>query len=151
MKEIIIESLKTYKPEVLEDFNNLLFQLNPDIVALSGKDVRTILNSNNIYIFVVRNEKGKIIGMATLVVFKVLSGKRAIIEDVVVDKDYRGQGLGKKLLQKMLSFAQSENVSYIDLTSKPSRVEANSLYLSLGFEKRDTNVYRYIIKNEKSK
>lgn len=144
--EITIEPLKTYTPGVLEDFNNLLSQLDTNIPKLSEKYIREILQSTNACVFVVRNNSGMIIGMITLVVFKALSGKRATLEDVVVDKDYRRQGLGKKLLETALSFIRKENISYIDLTSRPSRIEANNLYVSLGFEKRDTSVYRYIIK-----
>lgn len=144
--KIKIESLKTYTPKVLKDFNNLLSQLNIDIPKLSEEYVCEILKSTSTWIFVVRNNSGMIIGMATLVVFKALSGKRATLEDIVVDKDYRGQGLGKKLLQTTLSFARKEDISYIDLTSRPDRIEANDLYVSLKFEKRNTNAYRYIIK-----
>ena len=144
--EIVIEFLKTYTSEALEAFNRLLSQLNTDIPKLSEKYVLEILQSENTRIFVARNDDGMIIAMITLVMFKALSGKRAVLEDFVVDKDYRGQGLGKKLLHTTLSFAREENISYIDLTSRPSRIEANNLYSSLGFEKRGTNVYRYIIK-----
>lgn len=147
MKEkITIECLKTYAPEVLEAFNKLLFQLNIDIPERSEKFIREVLQTPNNRIFVARNIDDKIIAMITLVMFQALSGKRATLEDIVVDKEYRGQGIGRKLLETALDFACQEDVSYVDLTSRPNRIEANNLYSSLGFEKRDTNVFRYIIR-----
>lgn len=150
-KKITVESLKTCNFEVLDALNKLLSELDTDIPKLSEEYVRKILRSANTNIFVARNDSGLIIGMATLIVFKALSGRRATLEDIVVNKEYRGQGLGKKLLQTVMSFARKENISYIDLTSRPSRIAANNLYASSGFEKRDTNVYRFKIKNEISK
>ena len=89
---------------------------------------------------------GRIVGCASLCVFDSPTGKKGHIEDVVVSSACRGQHLGRKLLEHMLDYART-NLAPIDihLTSRPSRVAANTLYRSLGFEPRDTNVYRLII------
>lgn len=144
--EITIEFLKTYSPEVLENFNRLLSQLDSNIPKLEELYVREVLQTANTCIFVARKNNGVVVGMLTLIMFKALSSRRATMEDLVVDKDYRRQGLGTKLLETAISFARKKDIAYIDFTSRPSRIEANSLYLSLGFKKRDTNAYRYIIK-----
>lgn len=150
--EIAITYIKTYSQEVLEAFNKLLPQLSLDIPTCTEEFLRKVLEHSNVWVFVARNTIDKeIIGMVTLVMLQVMSGKRATLEDLVVDKDYRGQGIGRQLLEATLDFARKENMSYIDLTSRPSRIEANELYTSLGFKKRDTNVYRYIINNSKGK
>ena len=90
---------------------------------------------------------GRIVGCASLCVFESPTGRKAHIEDVVISSACRGQHLGRALLEHILGYAR-ENLTPIDvhLTSRPARVAANSLYRTLGFEQRDTNVYRLIIK-----
>lgn len=145
--EVTIECINTYSQQLLEACNKLLSQLNVDIPKRTEEFMRRLMQSSTAKVFVARDiDSGEIVAMTTLVIYQVLSGKRATIEDVVVDEEYRRKGIGKKLLEEVLAVAHKENVSYIDLTSRPSRIEANNLYQSLGFEKRDTNVYRYIIK-----
>lgn len=90
--------------------------------------------------------EGRIVGCASLCVFDSPTGRKGHIEDVVVSSDCRGRHLGRKLLEYILDYAHT-NLAPIDihLTSRPSRVAANTLYRTLGFEQRDTNVYRLII------
>jgi ribosomal protein S18 acetylase RimI-like enzyme len=86
---------------------------------------------------------GDIVGSLTLVLFRIPTGRRAIIEDVVVDEAARGRGVGEALTLAALDRAQAAGVGTVDLTSRPSRESANRLYQRLGFELRETNVYRY--------
>ena len=85
------------------------------------------------------------VGTLILVVFRGLTGIKARIEDVVVDKRARGQGIGTALIQKALDHAASLQAHTIELTSRSARTAANSLYQRLGFVQRDTNVYCYEI------
>jgi len=87
--------------------------------------------------------QGRIVGMVSLITFPVLTGIRARIEDLVVDKAVRGQGVGKALINRALSQARSLHAKSVDLTSRPMRNQANQLYRHMGFFQRDTNVYRY--------
>ena len=87
-------------------------------------------------------EGGNIIGSLTLVLFRIPTGLRARIEDVVVDESARGAGVGKALNLAAMERAAAEGARSIDLTSSPAREAANEMYLSLGFKQRDTNVYR---------
>jgi len=82
-------------------------------------------------------------GCLTLIMFRIPTGLRARIEDVVVDQPYRGLGLGRALNEAALERAKAAGARSVDLTSSPRREAANQLYAALGFEKRDTNVYRY--------
>lgn len=86
---------------------------------------------------------GVIVGSLTLVTFRIPTGLRAIIEDVVTDDAARGKGVGTKLANAALDHARSIGCRTVDLTSRPSREDANRLYQHLGFERRETNVYRY--------
>ena len=83
-----------------------------------------------------------VVGMLTLVTFAIPSGLRAWIEDVVVDDQRRGTGVGKALTLAAINHARTMGARSVDLTSRPSREVANRLYVKLGFQRRDTNVYR---------
>jgi ribosomal protein S18 acetylase RimI-like enzyme len=84
-----------------------------------------------------------IVGSLTLVIFHIPTGIRAWIEDVVVDVDARGKGVGEALNTFALTEAKRQGATTVDLTSRPSREAANRLYQRLGFKARETNVYRY--------
>jgi ribosomal protein S18 acetylase RimI-like enzyme len=86
---------------------------------------------------------GAIVGTLSLVMFAVPSGRRAWIEDVVVDRRHRGQGIATRLVDTALGIATSAGCRTVDLTSRPSRADANRLYEKRGFARRETNVYRY--------
>jgi ribosomal protein S18 acetylase RimI-like enzyme len=83
-----------------------------------------------------------ILGSMTLVVFRIPTGLRAWIEDVVVDGSARGRGVGEALNRAAIDRARAAGATTVDLTSRPSREAANRLYRRLGFEQRTTNVYR---------
>ena len=83
-----------------------------------------------------------ILGSMTLALFRIPTGLRAWIEDVVVDEGARGRGVGEALNRAAIERARSEGAPTVDLTSRPSREAANRLYQRLGFQERSTNVYR---------
>jgi ribosomal protein S18 acetylase RimI-like enzyme len=93
-------------------------------------------------LFIARS-RGVIVGMLTLVTFPLPSGLRARIEDVVVDQDARGHGVGTALTLAALELAQAQGARSVDLTFRASRVAANRLYQQLGFQLRESNTYRY--------
>ena len=77
-----------------------------------------------------------------LVLFPLASGLRAWIEDVVVDESARGRGIGAALNRQAIEIARQAGARTVDLTSRPDREAANRLYARLGFNQRNTNVYR---------
>jgi ribosomal protein S18 acetylase RimI-like enzyme len=85
---------------------------------------------------------GQVVGMLTLVIFTLPTGVRAWIEDVVVDDAWRGGGVASTLIRAAIERADAAGARTVDLTSRPHREAANRLYVRLGFEKRETNVYR---------
>jgi ribosomal protein S18 acetylase RimI-like enzyme len=86
---------------------------------------------------------GTIIGSLTLVMFRIPTGIRAWIEDVIVDAGARAKGAGEALSREALRLAREQGARTVELTSRPSREAANRLYQRLGFVVRETNVYRY--------
>lgn len=84
-----------------------------------------------------------IAGMLTITLYRVPTGGRSIVEDLVVDGEYRGMGIAKTLLQHAIEIARAAGANGVALTSNPQRVEANQLYLAMGFQKRETNAYFY--------
>ncbi len=141
--EISIERLKSHSLEVTEALNNLLKQLDDTAILLTETDVEDMIISPANRLFVVRRtDNKKIIGMLTLVVFHIPFSRKGLLEDIVVDQEYRGKGIGTKLITAAVNQAREEGVRYLDFTSRPERVAANRLYKRLGFKKRDTNSYR---------
>ncbi|HWB22302.1 MAG TPA: GNAT family N-acetyltransferase [Gaiellaceae bacterium] len=90
---------------------------------------------------VAKNDDGKIIGTLTLITYRVSSGLKARIEDVIVDESARGQGIGEALTREAMRRATEAGARMVELTSMPYREAANRLYRRLGFVNKRTNVY----------
>ncbi len=132
-------------PEVLRAINHLVPMLSSSAKPLELGDLKRIIETNSVNLLLaVDKDTEEIVGTLTLVVFPIPTGMRAWIEDVIVDSSVRGKGIGKLLTRRAIEIAESEGAKTVDLTSRPSRVEANSLYQSMGFEVRETNVYRFV-------
>ena len=129
--------------ELVEAFARLTPQLSRSSPAPSREVLAEIVDSPATHLLVARADDGTILGSLTLVLFRIPTGLRAWIEDVVVDSEARGQGVGEALNRFAIDVAAERGARSVDLTSRPSREAANRLYRRLGFEPRDTNVYRY--------
>lgn len=128
--------------DVVAAFARLIPQLSSSSAPPSAGELTDIARSEASHLLLARDENGRIVGSMTLVVFRIPTGVRAWIEDVVVDGDARGQGVGEKLNLRALDIARSLGAKTVDLTSRPSREAANRLYQRIGFVARETNVYR---------
>ncbi|MDN6487116.1 GNAT family N-acetyltransferase [Ancrocorticia populi] len=137
-----IELVTESTPELVTAVNNLIPQLSSSTPPLSAATVESFVNQESVYLFVYR-QNSAILGMLTLATFDIPTGKRAWIEDVVVDDAARGNGAGQALVEAAVKHAQAIGSKSVDLTSRPSREAANRLYQRAGFGLRETNVYRY--------
>ena len=127
---------------LLDAFERLTPQLTSSGVV-PGEDVlREIVRSTATELLMAELD-GEYVGSLTLVLFRIPTGMRAWIEDVVVDEAVRGRGVGAALNGAAIERAQRAGARTVDLTSRPTREAANRLYQRLGFTERDTNVYRY--------
>lgn len=141
-----IERLTRVSDDVVESLGQLMVQLAPDCKPLTGEYLQEIIDLPNIFLFVAKQED-QIVGTFSLVLYKIPTGPKASVEDVVVDASMRGQKIGEKMIEFALEYANTQlEVSKLDLTSSPYRVAANALYKKMGFEQRDTNVYRFEFK-----
>ena len=126
----------------LDAVNRLLPQLSKSSKLINWSSLQKLTNSECTRLYVAK-EEDTIFGMLSLVVFSIPTGTKAWIEDVVVDEKARGKGVGKELMNHALNVAKELGAKSADLTSRPSREAANKLYQAIGFEGRETNVYRY--------
>jgi ribosomal protein S18 acetylase RimI-like enzyme len=128
--------------ELVDAFARLVPQLS-SAPPPTAAELAEMLTSSATTVFVARDDDGAIIGTLTLATFRIPTGIRAWIEDVVVDDAARGQGAGAALTRAALDRAAEIGARTVELTSRTSRQAANQLYQRLGFVTRETNVYRY--------
>lgn len=138
---ITIEQLHNVTTKSVEEINKLLPQISSHSVQLTYASLLAVVKDPASIVLIVK-DGATIVGVGVLVMFHDLGGNRGRLEDIVVDEKYRGQGLGEKLVQKLIERAWEEKINRIGLTSKPDRVAANKLYQKVGFIKQETNVYR---------
>jgi len=144
--DFTIEPVSELTPALVAAIAGLLPQLSSSAAAPRAEDLQRIVGSPATTLLVARSD-GTVAGMLTLAVFHVPTGTRAIIEDVVVDDRHRGRGVAAALVGEALSRARASGARTVDLTSRPSREAANQLYRKLGFEQRETNVYRFAFRD----
>lgn len=148
MIEVVeVEAAREVTLDLSAAFARLIPQLSSSSSPPDPDQLAEMIAHPGTTIFVARVD-GVIVGTLTLVVFRIPTGVRAIIEDVVTDADARGKGVGAALTQAAIAHASSTGARTVDLTSRPSREAANRLYQRLGFELRETNVYRYTAQGE---
>jgi len=136
-----VERVQQVTAELVEAFARLLPQLSRSAVPLDTEALERLAGWNGNCLLVARVD-GAIVGTLTLAMFPIPTGLRAWIEDVVVDESARGHGVGAALTLEAIRLARAEGARTVDLTSRPSRAAANRLYERLGFELRDSRVYR---------
>lgn len=139
---ISVEIANSVTDELETAFRKLAPQLSSSNPAPGADTLQMIVESSCTALLIARNAENRIVGTLTLVTFRIPTGFRAWIEDVVVDADARGQGVGEALCRTALELAKARGAITVDLTSRPSREAANRLYQRVGFEMRETNVYR---------
>lgn len=141
---IIVEMTQT-SDEIQAAFERLIPQLTQHSPPPSKEMLAHMAASDGVFVFLARqgDAKGRILGSATLGTFITPTGLHGWIEDVVVDREARRQGIGVALTEACLEKARELGLREVNLTSRPSREAANQLYQGMGFVKRETNVYRF--------
>jgi ribosomal protein S18 acetylase RimI-like enzyme len=139
-----VEEVHTSSDRVLAAIRELVGQLSASAQPPTLADLDEIISSPACRLLIGRDADGRILGMLTLVLFRIPTGVRAWIEDVVVDGSARGQGLGGLLVREAIAVARRAGARTVDLTSRPDREVANALYVREGFKLRESNLYRIV-------
>ncbi|MDF4222136.1 GNAT family N-acetyltransferase [Maribacter sp. M208] len=136
--EIKLITLNEVTSELQSQLTELYKQLNSELTQL---DIATALSDYNTTEAVVCLVDKKLVGIAMMAKYKVVSGHKGMIEDVIVSSDYRGQGIGRKLMEKLLERAEASKLDDVLLFSGHHRTAAIALYKSLGFTLKESGIY----------
>ena len=144
--------------KTVQQVDGLLHLLNPEAGAIGAGRLTRLIKEGRLMLFVAEDHSdelyedskdngiskvSQIIGMLTLCICPTLEMDKLWIEDVVVNEDYRGKGIGRRLVQEAVSHAKRlSSGSKLYLTSNPSRKTARAIYASEGFEEYNTGVFR---------
>ena len=148
MQRVKVEIATSLTPAIVDAVQRLVPQLSRSNPPPTTGELGELVASPATDLFIALDDAGTIVGMATLVTFRIPTGRRAWIEDVVVDEAVRGQGVGDALTRAMVDRSREFGAVTVDLTSRPSRRAANRLYQRAGFVQRDSNVYRFDLRDK---
>lgn len=140
MECFYLEEQTVYSPQLYDTVCRLVGQLTRRPVGVDADLLRNLIVSENSHLLFWR-QNSQVVGMATVGIYISPTGRKAWIEDLVVDEAFRGKKLGRKLMEEVMAFVRRSAPVTLMLTSKPARVAANALYRSLGLEIKETNVY----------
>ena len=136
-----ISQIRHLTPELFARLQQLTDQLTPQPMTLDEEVIRELIASPHSHLYVAIEEE-EVAGMLTLGCYHSPTGRKAWIEDVVVDVAYRDRGIGAELVRHAIDEARRLGVEQLMLTSNPMREAANRLYQRMGFERKMTNCYK---------
>ena len=139
--DIKIFEATTAENVYVDAINRLLVQLSSSPVLFTHEKLEDIVASSSSHLFFAERA-GEIVGMLTIGEYLAPTGRKVWIEDVVVDEAMRGRSLGRMLVEHAITYSKTTGGGTLMLTSRPSRIAANKLYRSCGFEPKETNMYR---------
>ena len=140
-----IQKVTAFTDETFEAILRLIPHLGSKKALPTQQEIATLIESESATLWVARypDQAGTLVGMLTIAVYRVPTGLRSIVEDVVVDPSFRRLGIARALVQAAIDFARQAGANGVALTSNPKREAANRMYQSMGFERRETNSYFY--------
>lgn len=141
----MVEHVTSFDTQLVAPIQQLIGQLTKQPISFGEEQLRALIESANSHLFILRNE-AIVVGMLTLGIYSSPTGRKVWVEDVVVDQNHRGCGYGRILIDYAINYCKTDlEPCTLMLTSNPSRIAANALYRSSGFEPKQTNVYRMMI------
>jgi ribosomal protein S18 acetylase RimI-like enzyme len=142
-----IRALDSISDEFVEALHTMIPQLAPGTPLPGREQLEAVIRCSGNTLLAAR-VNGRTVGTLTLTMLTTPTGITGWIADVVVDGLIRGKGIGEKLVREAIGIAESKGARYVDLSSRPAREAANRLYQRIGFEKRETNYYRYRLRDK---
>ena len=143
-EQVVISALDSITPEFIAALHRIIPQLAPGSDLPARDQLEKVIDCSANVLYAAR-VKEQTVGTLTLTMLVTPTGVTGWISDVVVDNQVRGKGIGEKLVREAIAQAKSLGARYVDLSSRPAREAANRLYQRIGFEKRETNYYRYML------
>ncbi|MEC6988644.1 MAG: GNAT family N-acetyltransferase [Actinomycetota bacterium] len=132
---------------LVEAFSRLIPQLSSSSPPPTAAELLSIIDNPNSVLFIAEldgeDDARSVVGSLTLAFYRIPTGLKAWIEDVVVDESARGLGVGEALTVAAIDESRQRGAKNVSLTSRSSREAANRLYQRLGFEPYETNLYRF--------
>ena len=144
MAELEIFEVKEALSCYVEPMNCLLGQLSSSGIGITMEQLQALVECEASHLFLAKYN-GEVVAMLTLSEYLAPTGRKMWIEDVVVDNAVRGHSFGRAMVEHAIEYAKGLGCGTLMLTSRPSRVAANALYRSCGFEQKETNVYKMMI------
>ena len=140
-----IEKVSKVTEEIFHAVKLLVPQLGAHKVPPTWDELNTLVNSEASTLLIARypDEKSEIAGILSLTIYRVPTGGRSIVEDVIVDENMRRRGIAEALMLRAIDLAREGGADVMTLSSNHTREAANKLYQSMGFQKRETNAYFY--------
>jgi len=140
-----IEKVSELTEEVFDAVKLLVPQLGAHKIVPAWDEMKALIRSEAAIFLIARypDENSGIAGMLTLTIYRVPTGMRSIVEDVIVDESMRRRGIAEALMLRAIDLAREAGANGVALTSNPKREAANKLYQAMGFQKRETNAYFY--------
>ncbi len=132
---------------LVEAFSRLIPQLSSSSPPPTAAELLSIIDNPNSVLFIAEldgeDDARSVVGSLTLAFYRIPTGLKAWIEDVVVDESARGLGVGEALNVAAIDESRQRGAKNVSLTSRSSREAANRLYQRLGFEPYETTLYRF--------
>ena len=138
-KKFTIKRVTRADGKTLAGFKKLLAEWSSKKYPVTAKYYSKLFEKS---VVLVAYDNGEMVGMVTLVPMHKLSGLKGSLEHLMVQEKYRGQGLGKQLVQAAIGEAKKLKITSLFLTVEPDRLIAQGLYKKLGFKKQDTQFYQ---------
>ena len=143
---IRIERVTEATPEIRDALARLLPQLNSNLPVPDLERLRRLVADPAVTLLIAR-EDGEIIGTTTVIVYTTPFWVKARLDEVVVDAQARGKGVGEALVEAALDIGRARGAQVAELQSGrgPNREAAHRLYVRLGFQLRETDVLRIVL------
>jgi ribosomal protein S18 acetylase RimI-like enzyme len=139
-----IEAVSRIMPEHVDAFARLLPQQSQGARHPTAAQLSAVVEQQGNTLLIARDDGGRIVGTLTLMILVTPGATFGFVEDVVVDKDARRQGIGEALVRECLRLAAEQGANRIELHSGNHRPDAIRLYQRVGFKKFETNVWRFL-------
>ena len=114
----MVVAVHTVDDELVEAFDRLIPQLSSSSPPPTRDHLTAMVDSDDTVLYVARVD-GRILGSLTLAFYRIPTGTKAWIEDVVVDAEARGHGVGELLNRAALDEARARGAKDVSLTSRP--------------------------------